>query len=595
MKLRKIFCLAVISVIVSAGIASALSLGEILPSSTHIETPPAPKITESLHEPGAKETLIEQEITVAVVESLIDYYLPENTFIARQDDSVYFVLKLDDTASFLKWLASEENINLFMPLILKSEDSSDIIGGIEFFRAFAEKTPLKSAAIIVGMPNPDSKKQPFFQMAFTVDASMAETVRKISDGTAEDSDFAKLILGNDSPLTAIAQTMIKAEKLKDGGYRIDNEVFLKAEGDMLILAMNAEELEAALAARKGEGRLFGHVKRQFTEKDFMLIHVDYATLDKLDTDKNLDDADGIAKEFFDKPLNFELAFESLPEKFVLSFAVNLIEAVKKEYAAKMETPVTPVKGSYISLSGTKNPLLALGGHLTLSVLKDSKETKKDWDEFARQLRVRFGISEEDTASFFDGPFSITVNDSVTFESFKIPAIYISQKGLKGAAGKIFEKLTKSPHFQKVQEGILQLDSSLSPISCLIQNKGETLGINFAELASLNGTPTVKPVLQSLLDSEGISALWIDFDEIRAWLTDAENGVMAMAIPMAKFTGYGEIADAVNEILTAEFSVPSFSFRAESVEKFRFEFANVKINAENGIIARAIKIYQKFSK
>ncbi|MBQ6001345.1 MAG: hypothetical protein IJL18_00655 [Synergistaceae bacterium] len=569
MKLRKIFCLAVISVIVSAGIASALSLGELLPTSKPAETTqPAPKVAE---------------------------VFPENTFIARQDDSVYFVLKLDDTASFLKWIASEENINLFMPLILKSEDSSDIIGGIEFFRAFAEKTPLKSAAIIVGMPNPDSKKQPFFQMAFTVDASMAETVRKISDGTAEDSDFAKLILGNDNPIAAIAQTMIKAEKLKDGGYRIDNEVFLKAEGDMLILAMNAEELEAALAARKGEGRLFGHVKRQFTEKDFMLIHVDYATLDKLDTDKNLDDADGIVNEFFDKPLNFELAFESLPEKFVLSFAVNLVEAVKKEYAAKMKTPVTPVKGSYISLSGTKNPLLALGGHLTLSVLKDSKETKKDWDEFARQLRVRFGISEEDTASFFDGAFSLTVNDSVTFEGFKIPAIYISQKGLKGAAGKIFEKLTKSPHFQKVQEGILQLDSSLSPISCLIQNKGETLGINFAELASLNGTPTVKPVLQSLLDAEGISALWIDFDEIRAWLTDAENGVMAMAIPMAKFAGYGEIADAVNEILTAEFSVPSFSFRAENVGKFRFEFANVKINAENGIIARAIKIYQKFSK
>ena len=568
MKLRKIFCLAVISVIVSAGIASALSLGELLPTSKPAETPPAPKVAE---------------------------VFPENTFIARQDDSVYFVLKLDDTASFLKWIASEENINLFMPLILKSEDSSDIIGGIEFFRAFAEKTPLKSAAIIVGMPDPDSKKQPFFQMAFTVDASMAETVRKISDGTAEDSDFAKLILGNDNPIAAIAQTMIKAEKLKDGGYRIDNEVFLKAEGDMLILAMNAEELEAALAARKGEGRLFGHVKRQFTEKDFMLIHVDYATLDKLDTDKNLDDADGIVNEFFDKPLNFELAFESLPEKFVLSFAVNLMEAVKKEYAAKMKTPVTPVKGSYISLSGTKNPLLALGGHLTLSVLKDSKETKKDWDEFARQLRVRFGISEEDTASFFDGAFSLTVNDSVTFEGFKIPAIYISQKGLKGAAGKIFEKLTKSPHFQKVQEGILQLDSSLSPISCLIQNKGETLGINFAELASLNGTPTVKPVLQSLLDAEGISALWIDFDEIRAWLTDAENGVMAMAIPMAKFAGYGEIADAVNEILTAEFSVPSFSFRAENVGKFRMEFANVKINAENGIIARAIKIYQKFSK
>ena len=142
---------------------------------------------------------------------------------------------------------------------------------------------------------------------------------------------------------------------------------------------------------------------------------------------------------------------------------------------------------------------------------------------------------------------------------------------------------------------MQLDSSISPISCLVQNKGETLGINFAELASLNGTPSVKPVLQSLLDAEGISAMWIDFDEIRSWITDAENGVIAMAVPMAKIAGYGDIADAVNEILTAEFSVPSFSFRAESIGKFRFEFANTKINAENGLIARIVKIYLKFSK
>ena len=89
-------------------------------------------------------------------------------------------------------------------------------------------------------------------------------------------------------------------------------------------------------------------------------------------------------------------------------------------------------------------------------------------------------------------------------------------------------------------------------------------------------------------------MWIDFDEIRSWIMDDENGVMAMALPMAKMFGYGEIAEAVNEVLTAEFSVPSFSLRAESVETFRFEFANVKINPENGIIAKAIKIYQKFS-
>ena len=533
MKLRKVLFLAVISVVISAGIASALSLGEI-------NSKILPKASESL---------------------------PEDSFIVRPEESVYFVLKLDDTASFLKWLASDENINLFMPLILKSEDSNDIIGGIEFFRAFATKTPLKSAAIIFGMNDPDTKKPPFFQMAFTVDSSMAGTVKKVSDGTAEDSDFSKLILGNDNPINAIAQTMIKAEKLKDGGYRLDNELFVKAEGETLILATTLDELAEGLSAfNGGEARLFSSVKRNFTEKDFAFVHVDYKTLDKIDTNHDLDSADKLVTELFDKPINFEFAFESKPDKFIFSLAVNLIEAINQKYAAKMEAPTKSMKGSYLKLAGTKSPLVAFGGVMNLSALKDSKETKDGFNEFARQMRVRFGVSEEEIDGFFKGPFSLTVNDSVTFESFKFPALYVSQTGEKGVAAKIFAKFTKSPHFQKVQDGILQLDTSISPVSCLIQDKGEELGINFAELASLNGKPSVKPALQSLLDAEGISAMWIDFDGIRSWILDDENGVMATAVPMGKMFGLGDLVDAVNEILTAEYSVPSFSFRAESAEK-----------------------------
>lgn len=564
MRIRKILSLAVISVIVSAGIASALSLGDFLPSS----------------------------------ERTAEKFIPENALSIRPEDSVYFVLKLDDTSSFLKWLASDDNINVFMPLILKSEDSNDIIGGIEFFRAFATKTPIKSAALILGCYNPDTKKDSFFQMAFTVDPSMAETVKKIAEGKAEDSDFAKLFLGNNNPITAIAESMIKAEKLNDGSYRVDNELFLKADaGSGLIMLGDSENdlKDSLLAIESDDARLFGHVKRKFTEKDFAFVHVDYKTLDKVDTDHSLDDADEIADEFFDKPINVELAFESLPDKFILSLAANFREAMTKEYADAMSNPVTPVKGAYLSLCGTKSPLLAFGGFMNLSPLKDRKDTKDAWKEVVRQMRVRFGIIEEEIISFFNGPFSLTVNDNVTYESFKIPALYISQTGTNGSAGKIFERLTKSPHFQKIQDGILQLDSSLSPVSALIQDKGETLGINFAELASLNGTPKVKPALQSLLEAEGISAVWIDFDEIRSWLMDDENGVMAMALPMAKMFGYGEIADSVMDVLTAEFSVPSVSFRAESPERFRFEFANAKINPENGLFARLVKVYQRFSK
>ncbi|MBQ3447036.1 MAG: hypothetical protein IJG37_05275, partial [Synergistaceae bacterium] len=115
------------------------------------------------------------------------------------------------------------------------------------------------------------------------------------------------------------------------------------------------------------------------------------------------------------------------------------------------------------------------------------------------------------------------------------------------------------------------------------------------LSSLSAKPELKPALQDLMHESGIAAFWIDFAAIRDWLMDDENGVFAMVLPMAKIFGYSEIAEAVMDVLKAEFSVPSFSFRAEDAETFRFEFANTKIDPKNGLFAKLVNIYQKFSK
>ncbi len=53
-------------------------------------------------------------------------------------------------------------------------------------------------------------------------------------------------------------------------------------------------------------------------------------------------------------------------------------------------------------------------------------------------------------------------------------------------------------------------------------------------------------------------MWIDFAGIQSWIVDAENGVLAVLGPIAKFSGYGEIYDAAKEILDAKLSVPSVS-------------------------------------
>ena len=567
---KRIFSLTVIAVMISANMAMALDLGSLL----------SPDLLSGLLKSETKPEATEE-------------YFPENTLIPRDPSTVYGVLKLDDTGAFLRWLFSEENVDVFMPLILKSKDSSNIIGAIEVIRAFSRSTPLKSAAIIIGAYNPKKTKQePFMQFTFTVNEEMQSALRKVSDGTAEDVDFAKLILGNENPLNAIAQTMIKAEKQSGNVYRLNNEFFVKSEGNLLILCTSSEELNASVDALKNPGtRLFGNNTRKFTDKDFAYIHVDYETLDALDTDNSLEDADNVAK-YFDKPLNFELGFTSKPEKFILSLSLNLAEAMKKDYTPYVREAV---KGSYLNLAGTKSPLLALGGYITLSAMKMHDDGNALWKEITRQLRVRFGINEEEFSDFFTGPFSLTVNDNVTFEGIKIPAIYISQTGMKGAAEKVFARLTKSPHFKKAQDRVLQLDSSISPVSCFIEDKGETLGINFAEIENLKSTPALKPALSDLMNEKGISAIWIDFAGIRDWIMDSENGVFAMLLPMAKVMGYGDIVDAVNDILTAEFSVPSFSLRAEDPETFRFEFANAGINAKNGLFARIVKVYQKFAK
>ena len=568
---KRLFSLTVIALLISANMAMALDLGSLL----------SPDLLSGLLKSEAKQEAMEA-------------YLPENTLISRAEGTVYGVLRLDDTGAFLRWLFSEENVDVFMPLILKSKDSSNIIGAIEVIRAFSRSTPIKSAAIIIGAYNPKKTKQePFMQFSFTVSDDMLSTLRKVSDGTAEDADFANLLLGRDNPMTAIAQTMIKAEKQGGGIYRLNNELFVKSEGDMLILCTSSGELNASVDALRNPGsRLFTRNTRKFADKDFAFIHVDYETLDALDTDDSLKDADGVAK-YFDKPMNFELGFTSKPEKFIFSLSLNLLEAMKKEYAPSENR--VPVTGSYLKLAGTKSPLAALGGYMTLSAMKMHDEGNALWKEIVRQVRVRFGISEEEFSNFFTGPFSLTVNDSVTFEGLKVPAIYISQTGMKGSAEKIFARLTKSPHFKKAKDGVLQLDSSISPVSCFIEDKGETLGINFAEIENLKATPALKPALSDLMNEKGVSAIWIDFAGIRDWIMDAENGVFAMLLPMAKVMGYGDVVDAVNDILTAEFSVPSFSLRAEDPETFRFEFANAGINSKNGLFARIVKVYQKFAK
>ena len=521
----------------------------------------------------------------------------EDALSSRPDDSVYMVLRLEDTARFLQWLFSKDNLNLFMPLIMKGQSQADVMVMAETINAFVSVSPLRSAAVVLGVTRKDVKS-PFLQAAFKVSPELSDIVKKVADGSANASDIARLLIG-DKMAAAFAETMIKVERDKGNILRVNNELFMTARDDVVLVGTSMNDVRLALRAlNEADSRLFTKIARKFSDEDFALLHVDYETAADLDDKGEIDDLD--ARKYFAKPLNVEFAFKRFTDKFRISTSLNLSEALTKKYADKLQKQAKiwkAVKGGNIDLAnvgGSTSPLVAMGTYIDFEALKEQDAWKPAVKSLLRNMRVRFKVSEEETAALLTGPFSAVVNDTVTYEGFKIPALYVSQTGKPGAAAKVFERFTNSQHFAKVHDGVLQLDSSISPISCLASNKGETLCVDFAELSSLAAKPEMKPALSELLERESIASMWFDFAGVQAWINDEENGVFATVAPFATFMGYGKYVQAARDILSAELSVPSVSIWGTEPETIYTEFAVKDIDVNNGLFARIIKVYNDFT-
>ena len=524
-------------------------------------------------------------------------FQPEDALTSRPDDSVYIVLRLQNTSGFLQWLFSKENLKIFAPLFLKGKSELEIMAVSEFVNALFSVNPMRSSAVVVGMTKNDAKlKTPFVQAALTFSPEVSTTVKRIEAGLARASDVAKLLIG-DSTAANFAETMITIKKEKDNIYRVNNNIFMSAVDGTVLLGSSVTEIRKAVKSiNDKDTRLFTKKARRFTAKDFMLMHMDLETAVKLNDDVKSKDLEVL--KYFAKPLEAEFAFTRLADKFLMSIGLNFREAFKKKYADEIFAQADKwqlVKGGNIDLAGiggTASPLLALGTYIDFDSLNEIEVWKPLLKSVLRNMRVRFKVSDEETKALLSGSLSLAVNGTATYEGFKIPAVYASQQGTKGAAAKVYDKLTNSQHFSKVKDGILQLDSSVSPISCLVADRGEKLGVYFAELASLEQKPELMPALADLMKRESIASLWMDFAGIQSWILDESNGVMMMLAPLMTFGGYGKYYKGLQEVLTAELSVPSVAIWSESPEVVHYEFAVKEINPDNGLFMRILKVYQE---
>ena len=519
---------------------------------------------------------------------------PVDALSARPGDSVYAVLRLEDLGGFLRWAASEGNLKPFAPLAGFGDEE------IQFLTSVLAEVPVTGAALACGMT---ADMTPFLQLALALPAELQPKLDLVANGTAKAEDVAALLVGN-SPVAVMAPMALEL-KSEGGVVTLNDLVVLSAKDNLLLIGLTPSDVKAsAEAVESGERRLA--LKRRFAARDCVLLHLDFDTasaLAKAAEDEDMTAAFGELREYFRAPLDVELNFESLAGRFLVSAAMNLREALTEKYAAGLDKG-KPVPGGHIRLLGGRSPMLAMGMTLNSSALKEQPATKDGWKAFVKGLGM-LGVTEEEFVKLVNGGVSLAAGGNfVSLEGVRVPGLVLALEGQDGVAvsltGRLAEK--EKAHLNPIQsegwDSLLQLDSSISPVPCLVGAKGETFFAGVIGASSLTATPEPTPRLAELLRSEAVSSLYLDFETFRSYLKEELDGPLGAMLPfLAAMAGdeVSSLAPLVKDALDVKLSVPSFSFWSPDGETLFLDFAVVDVPPEEGLWARAAKICQELNK
>ncbi|MBQ4419319.1 MAG: hypothetical protein II870_06750, partial [Synergistaceae bacterium] len=523
------------------------------------------------------------------VSSLAFAYQPEEALIPRPEKSVYSVLRLDNLGNFLRYLGSEKNVKLFAPLAGMGEDEAAII------TMSLAAVPAESTALVFGV---DEHEAPFVQLVVKMPESLQDKLDLVAKGEAKAEDVAALLLGEKSPVAPMGAMVLEVKKTDDGLLNVLDTLNLSAKGDLLIAALSAEDVKAALKALEDkDARL--KIERRFAAKDFAITHVDADVLEKITPAEEA----GVSKEelaeakkMLDGPFEAETAFESLADRFRISFAADMTAL-----ADKFENPnAKAVKGGYINLMGDRSPLLALGSVLYGETIKNYPGFKDIWTEAVDVLK-NLNISEESFINFLTGSFALTIGNSlVSFEGMKVPAVFVTKEGQNGAAKEFAAAIAKQadklliPVEAAGWDSLAQVDSNTSPVSVLLGVKGEMLYAGMAEKDSLSEKPEIKGQLAEIMAKDSLGSFFMDFKGLQDYLKGDGANAMAMAgmfAPMVLDDKAEAVMAAMTDILDAKLSVPSVGLYAPSYGTCIMDFMTEEVeNVEDTLSAKLIKLY-----
>ncbi|MCL2010840.1 MAG: hypothetical protein FWG71_09915, partial [Synergistaceae bacterium] len=276
--------------------------------------------------------------------------LPEDALSARPAESVYTAARVDDLSGLLREIFSPAHTELATPLL--GEEQAQIMSVVA---GVATQTPAKSIAVALGMA---ADMEPFAQVAVSMPDSVRPQLDRVADGSATPVDIVTLLLGDAGMMFAatVAPEVHKGDK--GTYYTLEGIVAFTARDNLLLIASSPAELEASIGAlEKQENRLA--LKRRFDSPNYWRMHLNALTAAAIVGEDGYDEL----LKAFKAPLEIEIGFESKPGSYLLSSAVNILEALAD---ASGLVDKEPESGGGLFMAGGGKLLLALSSRLAFS-------------------------------------------------------------------------------------------------------------------------------------------------------------------------------------------------------------------------------------
>jgi hypothetical protein len=522
---------------------------------------------------------------------------PQEALSARPEASIYFAARIDDLGGALQSIFSPANIEMLTSLA-SPEDAQEI----RLMANLASQIPAESVAFIGGAGVEGNKEIPFVQVAISVPERLQPKLDLVAQGKAKAEDVVTLLLGDAALLFAQELNGLAVKEGPEGPYYVLNETLyqspaLAARSNLLLIAFSPADLSASLAALdKAENRLA--FKRRFESSNYFLTHLDAAKIAQFaEAEQEIDTE--LLKTFFKAPLDMEVAFDTSPEKILVSYSVNAIEALK---AAERWGKITPTPGAGMFLAGGGKQLLGLSNMIVFGPeeWKIYSEFTAVWDNVLKELGKR-GIAEKDIEDLLTGTVSVAVGGETTVLGKRTPGFYIALNGQKGAAAKIWNKILEDEAFSQAiplspleAEGwtsLFRVDPALVPAPLLLGVWKDSFFLGVVDPQKLGEEPELTPEAAELIGKDLIT--WGFFDLTSTWeylkkeVFDTSSNLGSLLTAVLRNDDI--LTGLVKDLFDSELAISSIKIWGADLETGFIELALADVPQEKRLLPRLVNL------